>query len=205
MTTIANLRTTYLNVYLKRTDGDTLPWSDTDCNQALTDAMGDLWPDLGLRASGTATTVNGARIVTIPASIQMVTRIDVEDASGNQLDEVVNWRYHYDTDPPTKVLIRPTLQAGYTLRFFGWKPFADTGADLLTRLENGVAMKAAALCYGILAAQLMNSQRQQNLDSGRVVDYQTAVGMSAYWERRYQDGIHGDPNRPGRHPRASRR
>ncbi len=204
MTTVALLRTTYLNVYLKRLEASTLPWSDTDCNQLLTDALGDLWPDLGLRATGTATTT-ASRIVTIPGSIQQVTRIDVEDASGNQLDEVTGSRYHYDTDPPTKILIRPRIQSGYTLRFFGWKPFATDGADLLARLENLVAMKAAALAYGVLAAQLVNSQRQQNLDSGRVVDYQTAAGMSAYWERRYSAGIHGDPNRPGTHPRASRR
>ena len=204
MTTVALLRTTYVNPYLGRTDGTTLPWSDTDCNTSITDALGDLWPDLGLRATGTVATTT-SRIVTMPASIQQLTRIDVEDSSGNAIDEVTNWRYHYDTDPPTKILISPRLQSGYTLRLFGWLPFDSAGTNLIVRLENTVAMKATGLLYGFLAGKLVDTQRQQNLDSGRVVDYQTAVGLSAYWERRYQEAIHGDPNRPGRHPSASRR
>lgn len=205
MTTVALLRTTYLNVYLKRTDGDAQPWLDSDCNQALTDALGDLWPTLGLRATGTVATDGASRIVTLPGSIAKVTRIDVEDSAGHYIDRVVNWRYHYDANPPTKVLVSPILAAGYTLRFFGWKPFASDGADLLVRLENVVAMKAAALAYGILSGQLVNSERQQGLDSGRVVDYQTAVGMSAYWERRYQEALRDDPERTQVHARAARR
>lgn len=205
MTTIALLRTTYLNLYLQRTDGDPLPWTDAACNQALTDAMGDLWPDLGLRATGTVATSSATGLVTIPGAIVRVTRIDIEDSSGNPVDQITNWRYYPDADPPTKVRYQPLIQSGYSLRFFGWKPFADTGSDLLPRLENTVAYLAASKAYGMLLGLLVNSQRQQGLDSGRVVDYQTAAGLSAYWLRMYKDGTKDDPNSLSYAPRASRR
>jgi hypothetical protein len=205
MTTIALLRTTYLNTYLKRTDGDPLPWTDSECNLLLTEAVGDLWPDLGGKATGIVATDSATDRYTIPASIAHVTRIDVEDSSTRYVDTVTKWRYFPDTDPPTKVIIGPALTSGYNLRFYGFKPFADTATDLLARLEGVVVMLAASKAYGILGSQLVNSQRQQGLDSGRVVDYQTAVGLSAYWRREYEYAIRDDPNRVTNAPRASLR
>lgn len=205
MTTIATLRTTYLNTYLKRTDGDVVPWTDGDCNQALSDAMGDLWPDLGLKATGTVATSSATDRYTIPGSIVHVTRIDIESLSTDYLDTVTKWRYFPDADPPTKVIIAPKIITGYNLRFYGFKPFADAATDLLPRLENTVAALAASNAYGILAGQLVNSQRQQGLDSGRVVDYQTAVGLSAWWMRKYQDALRDDPARVTNAPRAALR
>mgnify|MGYP001447630058 CR=1 FL=1 len=204
MTSITLLRTTYLNIYLKRTEADPAPWTDADCNQSLTDAMGDLWPDLGLKATGLVAT-SGTDRYAMPSSIVHVTRIDVEDGSANYLDTVTKWRYFPDADPPTKVIIAPKLQSGYNLRFYGFKPFADAATDLLPRLENTVAALAASKLYGILASSLVNSQRQQGLDSGRVVDYQTAVGLSAYWRREYENAKAGDPSTVTNGPRASLR
>jgi hypothetical protein len=205
MSTIALLRTTYLNFYLKRTDGDPTPWTDADCNQCLTDSMGDLWPDLGLKATGIVATSAATDRYTIPGSIVHVTRIDVEASDTSYLDTVTKWRYFPDADPPTKVIIAPKLTTGYNLRFYGFKPFLDAATDLLPRLENVVASLAASKAYGILASSLVNSQRQQGLDSGRVVDYQTAVGLSAYWRREYENAKAGDPNLVTNAPRASMR
>lgn len=205
MTTITALRQTYLNTFLKRTDGDPLPWTDADCDRMLTDAMGDLWPDLGLKATGTVATDSATDRYTMPGGIVHVSRIDVEAADTSYLDTVTKWRYFPDADPPTKVIIAPKLQTGYNLRFYGFKPFADTAADLLARLENVVAAFAASKAYGVLASHLVNSERQQGLDSGRVVDYQTAVGLSAYWRREYENAIRNDPNLVTNGPRASLR
>ena len=205
MTTIALLRTTYLNLYLKRAEADPAPWTDTDCNQCLTDAMGDLWPDLGLKATGTVATSAATDRYTIPGGIVHVTRIDIEGTDTSYLDTVTKWRYFPDADPPTKVIIAPKITTGYNLRFYGFKPFADAATDLLPRLENTVAALAASKAYGILASSLVNSQRQQGLDSGRVVDYQTAVGLSAYWRREYENAKAGDPALVTNGPRASLR
>jgi hypothetical protein len=205
VTTITLLRTTYLDTFLKRTEGDLLPWTDGECDRVLTDAMGDLWPDLGLKATGTVATSSATDRYAMPSGIVHVTRIDVEATDTSYLDTVTKWRYFPDADPPTKVIIAPKLQSGYNLRFYGFKPFADAATDLLARLENVVASLAASKAYGILASQLVNSQRQQGLDSGRVVDYQTAVGLSAYWRREYENAIHGDPNIVTNAPRASLR
>lgn len=205
MTTIASLRTTYLNTYLKRTDGDPLPWTDGECDLLLTEAVGDLWPDIGAKATGIVATSSATDRYTIPGSIVHVTRIDVENSSAQYVDTVTKWRYFPDADPPTKVIIAPVLITGYNLRFYGFKPFVDAATDLLPRLEGVVSSLAASKAYGILASQLVNSQRQQGLDSGRVVDYQTAVGLSAYWRREYEYAIRNDPSRVTNAPRASLR
>lgn len=206
MTTVASLRTTYVNGYLGRTDGSTIPWSDTQVGQHITDALTKLWPDVGLRLTGTVAINSTTGIYTIPASIKRVSRIVVESTSGDTdlVDTVVNWRYETDTT----VRISPRVQAdsGLALRFYGWGAFSSVGTDLPTDLEAAVAERAAALAYGSLAGVLANSQRQQGLDSGRVVDYQTAVGMSAYYERRYMEAIIKYPGQVGAAaPRAARR
>lgn len=206
MTTVTALRQTYLNQYLDRTDGDTRPWTNAECDQHITDALTQLWPEVGLRASGTAATSGATQVYTVPGSIARLSRITLEQATGGvtyQRGDVTNWRWYSDTE----VVIQPLLGAdsSLTLRFQGYKPFATTGADLPTRLENVVAMKAAALAYGKLADSLVNWQRQQNLDSGRVVDFQSAVGLSAYWERRYQQAIIADPARLSYAPRRANR
>lgn len=209
MTTVALLRTTYLNAKLRRADGDALPWSDAHCNQTIIDALTQLWNDgLGKFVNGTVATDQLTDIYTFPAGLAggQLSRIELERASGGssgRVDRVTNWRT-YDTD---KVRIAPVLptDASLALRFFGWVPFSATGSDLPVRLENVVAMKAAALSYGELGSSLVNSQLQQGLDQGRVVDYPTAVGFSAYWERRYQDQIEKDPAMRSFAPRAAHR
>lgn len=206
-TTVALLRTTYVNGYLGRTDGATVPWSDNQVNQHITDALAKLWPDVGPRATGVVTASEASGIYTIPGSIKRVSRIVLEYISGGVteiVDTVTSWRY--ETDTTVRVSPRITTLSGLSLRFYGWKAFLADATDLPTDLEAAVAERAAALAYGSLAGQLANSQRQQGLDSGRVVDYQTAVGMSAYYERRYQEAIAKYPARVGPvAPRMARR
>lgn len=208
MTTVALLRTTYLNGILGRIEASTAPWTDTLCNQAIGDALTQLWPVVGKRSSGTVATNQSSDVYTIPTALQtgIIARIDLEQSSGGvsaRVDKITRWTRYSDS----QVQISPMLATDSTLtiRFHGWVPFDVTGSDLPTRLENVVAMKAAGLAYGLLAAQLVNSERQQGLDSGRVVDYQTAAAMSAYWERRYQDAIRLDINRVSVGPRAASR
>ncbi len=215
MTTVALLRTTYLNGLLKlEADGDTLPWTTTARDRALTDALLELWNDeLGKRVSGTMATSQASDVYTLPAAftagtdgLWAVSRIELEYASGGiskRIDRATRWQRYSDTELRIDPLL-PT-DASLTLRVFGWIPFAATAADLPIRLEHVVAMKAAGLLYGTLAAHLANSQTQQGLDSGRVVDYPTAVGLSAYWERRYQDQVERDPARRSLAPRHSYR
>ncbi len=203
MTTIALLRQTYLNHYLQRTDADTVPWTDDDCDQMLADAIEKLWPTIGLRKEGTVASSSASGTYTLPTGISRVTRIDVESSTGQVIDQITNFRYRWDTDPPTKVVVRPWIVDGYTLRFYGWGPMAV--GTLPTGHETTVAYLAASLAFGVLASDLANSQRQQALDSGRVVDYQTAVGLSAYWRREYLDNVDGCPERISGGIRRARR
>lgn len=207
MTTVALLRTTYVNGYLGRADASTVPWSDAQVGQHITDALTKLWPRVGLRLTGTVAASTASGVYTIPASIKRLSRIVLEYVDGGAtdlVDTVVNWRY--ETDATIRIKPRVQTLAGLSLRIYGWGPFSTVGTDLPTDLESAVAERAAALAYGSLAGILANSQRQQGLDSGRVVDYQTAVGLSAYYERRYQDAIDAHPSRVGGPaPRLARR
>lgn len=201
MTTISALRQTYLNKYLARSDSDTLPWSTTDLDQHLADALRSLAPTHGILTSGDVATTSTNQQYTIPASITRVSRIELLDSQGYYLDDVTNWR----PIPSGKVVIKPRLADGLTLRFTGWKPFAVTAADLTTDLEDVVAKLAAAQAYGQLAAHLTNSQRQQNLDSGRIVDHQQAIALSAYWQRLAESRLFNDTSRVSYAPRRAHR
>lgn len=197
MTTAALVRTTYLNNYLRRAEGSAAPWTDAQATQAITDAMNGLWQDgIGKRASGSVSPSQASDVYTIPlvAGVPIrISKIEMTQTVGGvsaRVMRVTSWEYISDT----QVRIQPLLPTNsqLSLLFIGWIPFLDDLSDLPVRLERAVAMKAAALAYGQLSGQLANSQTQQGLDSGRVVDYPTAVGLSAYWERRYRDLLDGD-------------
>lgn len=196
MTTVALLRTTYLNTYLRRAEADATPWTDAECNTAITDSLVALWADgIGKRANGTVATSSASDVYTIPSALAggRISRIELEHTSGGisqRAQRATKWAYFSDTQ--VRISPRVSTDAALAFRFFGWIPFAASGSDLPVRLESVVAMKAAGLAYGQLLGQLANSQLQQGLDQGRVVDYQTAVGLSAYWERRYRDALDGD-------------
>ena len=201
MTTITALRQTYLNPYLSRGDSDTKPWVSATLDQFLTDAINGLWPEHGIFTTGTVATDQTVMLYTVPASIEKVSRIDLLDANSLVIDRVTNFRVH----SATQVVVKPLLATGYTLRFYGWKPFAATAADLPTRLESVVAMLGASLAYGNLAAFLTNSQRQQSLDTGRIVDHQQAAALSAYWKARADEQLFADPTRVNIAPRRASR
>lgn len=209
MTTVALLRTTYLNNYLRRAEASTAPWTDAQANAAINDALVGCWQDgIGLRANGTVATSQASDVYTIPAALTggRISRVELESTSGGvtmRASKVTSWEVYSDT----QVRVQPLLptSSGLVLRFFGWVPFNITGSDLPSRLEPAIAMKAAAIAFGQLAGQLANAQVQQGLDSGRVVDYPTAVGLSAYWERRYRDAIDGDASMRSVAPRHAHR
>lgn len=206
MTTVALLRTTYVNSYLgARVDGSTLPWTDAELNQAITDSLTKLWPRNGVWTFGDVASSSTSQLYTVPAAFgtkYRVSRIDILQTSGAlYVDRVSNWRKH----SATQVIVKPLLTTGLTLRFYGWVPYNVAGTDLDTDLEETLGHRATGRAYSNLAARLIDSQRQQNLDSGRVVSYQDAIGLSAYYERLFSDGIADHPSRIHFAPRASRR
>lgn len=209
MTTVAAIRQTWLNPFLERADGQTTPWTDGELDQRIADALAQLWQDgIGKRANGTVATSQASDVYTIPAALTggRISRIELEQTSGgvtSAIEKVTSWRMYSDTQVRVRPML-PTL-SGLVLRFFGYVPYLQTASDLPQRLENAVAMKAAGLAYTQLASALVNSQTQQGLDSGRVVDYQTAGGLAAYYERRYQEIVRRDPDRMSWAPRRATR
>lgn len=209
MPTIASLRQSYLNVYLHRVDdpvggASNKPWSDAECDRLIGDALAKLWPKLGQRISGTMATDGEVDTYTIPVAFgarYRVSRIEILDTSGRSVDRVTGWRY----GDAGELLVHPLLASGNTLRVTGYVPFATDGSDLPDDLSETVAHRAAARAYAGLAAELVNSQRQQNLDSGRIVSYQDALGFAAFHERLYQEGVIDHPAQISYAPRASQR
>lgn len=204
--TVASIRTTYLNGHLGRNDGAALPWGDGACDQYIADAIAQTWPMIGLRATGTVSTDDSSDVYAIPSPVELVSKIDVIYASGGKsgrVGQATHWQYVTDTT----VRIEPLLStnAGLTLLFIGWAPFNVDASDLPARLERAIAARAASLAFGDLGGQLANSERQQGLDRGQVVDYPTAVGLAAYWERRYFEQIERDPARVSFAPVRGRR
>lgn len=203
MTTIATLRTARLNPYLHRTDGSARPWSDTECNAFLADALTDLWPDHGVSVVEDLTSDANVDRYTL-SSVQRVSRISLLDGLGREVDRVTDWRIVEDSGT-RDVIIHPVLSTGLTVRVYGYKPFDVTASDLPTQLEHIVGMLGASYAYGALAAEVTNSERMQNLDSGRIVDASTAASMSAYWQRRADIALARDPTRLSYAPRIARR
>lgn len=208
MTTVALLRQNHVNRNVGRSDGSAIPWSDTDIDAHIGAALNQLWPEFGKFVTGTVATSQNSDVYTIPAALSggRISRIELEYSSGGQTvlaDRITSWRYYSDT----QVRIRPLLPTDSTLalRFTGWVPFSITGSDLPVRLEPAIAARAAGYAMGQLSGQLANYQRQQGLDDGRVVDYPTAVGLAAYWERRYFEQIENDSVQVSYAPRRASR
>lgn len=203
MATVAGLRTGHIEPYLHAgtLSATTRPWTSTEIDIYTTAVLQELWPDVGVYATGDVDTDQTTNEYTIPGSIQRVLFIDILDSDDLYVDRVSSWR----PIPSDKVIIKPLLATGYTLRFTGYKPYAATGSDLPARLEQVVAFRSLARAYDALAGELLNSQRQQNLDSGRVITYGEAAQQAAYWEAKYQQSILRDPSLVRSGSRASRR
>lgn len=193
MATVAGIRTGYLNGLLKRTDGDTKLFTDSICNQMISQAIEELWPDFGVFFSEVAATDESDEFYTIPTGMTEISRIVLETTTtpARRISNVTNWR----KAGAGMVVIDPLISssAGVQLRFYGWKAYASDGSDLPDRLQSLVAMKAASLLYGVMSADLSDYERQAALDSGKVVTYQDAVGLSAFWQRRYEDRARREP------------
>lgn len=211
MATIAGLRETYLNGHLGVSeDGAALPWTSDARDQYLRDALAQSWPDVGIRATDTVATDESSDAVTLPAGFEqgsaIISRIDLIYTTGGRrrrVGKVTSWSY---VDDGT-IQITPSFAtlAGLELLLVGYQPFSLTGSDLPVRLERAIAARAAALAFSDLAGQLANSKKTQGLDSGMIVDYPTAAGLSALWERRYFEQIEKDPAATSQGPRRARR
>lgn len=192
-----------VNTYVRRTALDTQPWSDGQVTQAVTDALDQLWPDFGVLTFGEVGT-DGTQYLTVPAefgSSYRLSRILLKNSQGIVADKATSYQLHINN----QVFTKTRIAAGNTFSIYGFIPYANDGSNLPARLNSAIAMRAASFLYGMLAASLANSQRQQNLEQNRVISYQEALSLSAYYERRFQDATEREPTRVSYAPRASAR
>lgn len=209
MTTITALRTTYVNEYLGgRADASTKPWTTAQLDRFINDAIDRLWPDFGRLMYGEVASDELTQFYDVPAAIvaaepYKISRIVLRDGApasgGRVLDNASGWRQ----DVSDQFFINTRIRGGATLGIYAFVGFSVT--DLPVSLESAIAMRAASFAFGAMTGSLVDWQRQQNLDSGRVVSYADAVGLSAYWERQYQEATVRHPSRIAFAPRASNR
>lgn len=211
MATLTQLRQDFLNGHLgMAVDGAALPFTTAQRDEFLRSALEQSWPDIGNRATSSVATNGATDSITLPGAFQqgdsIINRIEVMYAQGGitrRVAQITSW-YYRDETTIRIVPALPTL-SGLTVEVVGWLPFTNTGSDLPVRLEQAIAARAASLAFGDIAGQLANSERQQGLDVGQIVDYPTAVGLSAYWERRYFEQIEKDPAKVAQGVRRARR
>lgn len=208
MTTIALLRAD-VNIRLDRQDGDPEPWEDDEIDSHVAAALRRLWPDLGLATYG-ETETDGGQFLAVPSTFTggeyKISRIILLDApaagGGRYSDDIKGWKKH----PGDKVVVKSGFpRAGVYAGFTGYVPFSVAGTNLPTSLFDAVCDRAASFAFGAYAAKLANLERQQNLDSGRVIDYPTAIGAAAYFARLYADATLDSQYRLTFAPRSSSR
>lgn len=205
MTTVAALAA-IVNTYVQRTVGQTLPWTDAQVTQAVTDALDQLWPDFGVLTYGEVA-ADGSQYLTVPAAFTAngvgyrLSRLLLKNNQGIVADKATSYQKHIGN----QVFTKTRVAAGNTYAVYGFIPYSNDGANLPINLSSAIAMRAASFLYGNLAATLANSQRQQNLEQSRVITYQEALALSAYYERRFQDATEREPTRVSYAPRASSR
>lgn len=194
------------NTYLKRVDGSTRPWADADVNQAISDTLDQLWPDFGVAVYG-ETPTTAAQLIAVPVEFTAnavgykISRIIVKNSAGTAADKASGWQAH----PGGFVFIKTIVASGNTFGFYGFTPYLNDASNLPARLNSAIAARAAGFAWGNLGAELVNSEIQQTIDSGRVVTSQQALAMAAYYERRFQDATQREPTRLSYAPRASNR
>jgi hypothetical protein len=209
VSTVAALRTDYVNKYLgSRVDGSAKPWSDDEINRFITDAVTRLWPDFGLLVYDELETLESTQFFNVPAGIvaqapYKISRVMIRQGApgegGIVTDQATAWRPH----PGNQFYVKTRIRTGQTFGVYAFHAYSVS--DLDVSLEPAIAMRAASSAYGALGGGLVDWQRQQNLDSGRMVSYADAVGLSAYWERQYQEATVRHPSRIAFAPRASSR
>ncbi len=203
MTTVALLRTAHIEPYLHSgtLTSSSRPWTLAEIDAYTSAVLAELWPDVGVYTTGDVDSDSTVQEYTIPGSIERILFIDILDSSDYYIDRIMSWR----PLPAGKVLIKPRISDNLNLRFTGYKPYNVAGTDLPVRLEQVVSWASLARAYKGLAGELINSERQQNLDSGRVISYQEASQQSVMFQANYDDAIRDDPSLVRSGPRASHR
>ena len=209
MATVEDLRTGYVNKYLgSRIDGSSKPWSNEELDRFIADAVIRLWPDFGLLVYDELETGETTQFFDVPASIvalapYKISRVMIRQGApgegGIVTDQATGWRPH----PGNQFYVKTRIRTGQTFGVYAFHAFVI--GDLDVSLEPAICYRAASAAYGALGGGLVDWQRQQNLDSGRMVSYADAVGLSAYYERLYQESTVRHPSRIAFAPRSSNR
>lgn len=194
-----------VNTYVKRQAGDTRPWTDAQVTQAVTDTLDQLWPDFGVLTAAEAS-ADGTQFIAVPAAFTSaasyrLSRVLVKRSDGIISDKATG----FQLDVGGKVFIKTRIASGNILRFYGFTPYLNDASNVPDRLKSALAMRSAGFLWGMLGAELANSELQQTLDSGRVVTAAEAMSQSAYFERRFQDATEREPTRISYAPRAANR
>lgn len=197
--TLAQLRTTGLNVELGLTSDADNVWGDTTArNFYIQRAIAKLWPQCARLTRETVTTVANQMDYTL-TSLRDVERVEIIDPASPGLigDRLKSWQLYADetADPPTlRFLIPAGLTSGLTLRLIGYVPYAIPAADATVTdippiLEHVVCAGARVEAYRAMANKYANFERFQNENRQNALSAADVLELLRQAGREWQQGL----------------
>lgn len=190
-TTLANLRAKLNGEIGVDADADTLPWSTTVRNNAISDAYAELWRvGVWKPATQSISTTNTTWIYAL-TSMRAVYRVEVLDTSNYIIDQYPATVEDDGSGGYQLVLPVPTA-TGFTLRVRGWQPYVSTFAndsasdDLPSEYNRIPLLKAKAILWRQQLARFIRYGERQNVPPEMNVTVDQLLAAIAAAEREFE-------------------
>ena len=194
MTTLANIRAKLNDDMGIATDGDTVPWTTSQRNNAISDAYADLWrAGVWKDAYQDITTADDTWTYAL-TSIRKLYRLEALDSSG-RITGLPRGIVEPDGSGAGTYQVRLTtpISSSLTLRVRGWAPYksvfsgdADTD-DLAAEHLRVPLAKARAILWRMALAKFAKYGERQAIAPEMNVTMEGILALIASAEREYQD------------------
>jgi hypothetical protein len=176
------------------TDAETVPWTTTQRNTAISEGYADLWR-AGVWKDALQDLATGTDTWSYPlTSIRHLTRLELLDSSGHIFEQPRGIIEPDGTGTSAFHLrLRSPIDSGYTLRVRGWAPYvstfaSDAATDDLPAEQNRIPLiKAQAILYRGQLAKFARYGEVQVVAGPMNVSVDALIGLIAASEREYAE------------------
>lgn len=192
MATLAQLRAKLNGEIGVTTDAETVPWTTTVRNTAITDGYADLWRQGVWKALRQDLTADSDTYTYALTSIRKVNRIEVLDSSG-ALNSTGIGRAEEDGAGALQLVLPTPVATGYTIRVYGWTAYksqfsGDADTDDLAAEHNRIPLlKAKAILYRQQLGQFARFGERQAIPAEMNLTIDQFLAILAAAEREYAD------------------
>lgn len=210
MATLLQLRTKLNGEIGVTTDAETVPWTTTVRNTAISDGYADLWRRGVWKATRQDIAAADDTLTYTLTSLRKVHRIEVLDSSGLLSSEAIG-RAEEDGTGSLQLVLRTPVATGFTLRVYGWTAYksqfsGDSDTDDLAAEYNRIPLlKAKAILYRQQLGQFARFGERQAVPAEMNLTIDQFLGIIAAAEREYADAcsdLSGQRLRRGRSRRS---